>query len=345
MNACIDSCDTTNTDFNNIESLQKGFVYLKVPHFPSNNYIASAKSDLKRAREVASAYTRIAQAVPVRVVCMHLCFPNTEVYKIVGKIVGMACSVFNSRTKIHLGNPVEWQYALQGYGIPTGIIPVTDTGTIKLDNWKKWIKLKKYTEQQEMTVLMKTSTKTSMKTPMNCIVECPGSNDVVFRRGKSLNYHPGNVKFQNMIESQFQHHSDPNTTQARKEAIEIKVIQNVKKDGGRFLKWDSDKGWWINMSVEMSADMDSDIDMDIGNMTKSNSISTSANTKENTNENMNENMNVNDNETLNVNGTVNVKGNVNVSLNSNGSASYTKAEKRNSIESPSCISGFQDKND
>ena len=99
--------------------------------------------------------------------------------------------------------------------IPTEMIPVTDTGTIKLDNWKKWIKFKKYTEQQEMPVLMKTST----KTPMNSIVECPGSNDVIFRRGKSMNYHSGNVKFQNMIESQFQHYSDPNTTEAQKEFL------------------------------------------------------------------------------------------------------------------------------
>merc|ERR1719491_2877264 len=92
-----------------------------------------------------------------------------------------------------------------------------------------------------------------------------------------MNYHPGNVNFQNVIESQFQHHSDLNTTQAQKEAIEIRVIQNIKKDGGRFLKWESDKGWWINVSAEMSTDMDSDIDMDIGNMTKINSVSTGVN--------------------------------------------------------------------
>ena len=46
-------------------------------------------------------------------------------------------SVFNLRTKIHLGNPIEWHYALQGYGIPTEILPITGTGTIKIDNWKK----------------------------------------------------------------------------------------------------------------------------------------------------------------------------------------------------------------
>ena len=172
-----------------------------------------------------------------------------------------------------------------------------------------------------MTVLMKVSTKTLMKSKMKSIVECQGSNDVIFKRGKSLNYHLGNIKFQNIIESQFQHHSDQNTTEAQKEAIEIKVIQNIKKDGVQFLKWESDKGWWINMSVQMSVDMDSDIDIDASNITTINSIPIGGNTDTDrtTNENKNENTKMK----------MNVKGNkiVNVSLNSNNGASYFKAEK------------------
>ena len=212
MNACIDSFDTTNNDFDNIESLRRGLVIVSFINL--NHYMGA-----KMVYRIVTLNAKIAQTVPIRLVCVHICYPNTEVYKVRGKVVGMVTSVLNSRIKIHLGNLVEWRYALQGYGIPTEIIPLTDTGTIKLDNWKKWTKLKKYTEQQEMTVLMKTSTMTSMKTPMNSIVECPGSKDVVFRRGKSMNYHSGNVKFQNMIESQFQHYSDPNTTEAQKEFL------------------------------------------------------------------------------------------------------------------------------
>ena len=129
LNACIHSFDTTNNDLNNIESLQKGVIGVAY-----NKCIASAKTNLETYRRQTLSAARMVQAVPVRVICAHLCYPNTEVYKIVGKIFGMTNSVFNSRTKIHLGNSVEWQYAHQGYGIPTGIIPVTDTGTIELDN-------------------------------------------------------------------------------------------------------------------------------------------------------------------------------------------------------------------
>ena len=316
LNACIDSFDTTTNDLNNIECLRKGYVIVSC--VPLNSYIGLTKSNLELQRTLISTKRMIVQAVPIRMVSVHLCYPNTEVYRIVGKVASMASSIWNSRTKIHFGNPIEWQYALQSYGIPIKLIPISNTGTIKLDNWKKWIKFKKYTEQQEMTL----STKTSMKTPMDSIVECPGSNDVVFRMGKSMDYHPGNVKFQNMIESQLQHHSNPFTTRTQKEAIEIEVIQNVKKEGGRFLQWESDKGWWINMSVEMYVDLNSDIDMDVSSISTMNSILTGANTDtfsdKNTNKNTYENMNVNVKRNENEN--------VNVSLNPNNSAEYSKAE-------------------
>ena len=134
LNTCIDSCDTTHNDFSNLESLQKGVIY--VTCFPLNNYISSTKSNLEIYRVRLSSCLKVIQAVSVCVVCIHLCYPNTEVSKIRGKVIGMVSSVWNSRIQIHLGNPIEWQYALQGYGIPTEIIPFTNTGTIKLDNWK-----------------------------------------------------------------------------------------------------------------------------------------------------------------------------------------------------------------
>ena len=265
----------------------------------------------------------IAQIVPIRIVCVHLCLPNKQVYRVTAKLFGMAISALNSRTKIHVGNPVEWRYALQAFGIPTEIIPTTDTGNIKLDNLKQWIKVMMYTERL------------AQEQRKNNIVECPGSNDVVFRMGKTMNYHTGNNKFQNLIESQLQYYSEPSTTKAEKDAIEIEIIQKIKKDGGRFLKWKSDKGWWINMSVEMCTDIGSGIDIDIANTTTINATPIVANTNSsiNTNDNVNDNVNVNVNMNMNMNvkqnENVNVKQNenVNMSLNSNRSADYFKAEE------------------
>ncbi|MGK3753049.1 MAG: hypothetical protein ACI8RD_005356, partial [Bacillariaceae sp.] len=83
----------------------------------------------------------------------------------------------------------------------------------------------------------------------NNIVECPLSNDVIFRRGKTMNVHSGNVKFQNLIESHIYEHSiDLNTPPLRRAEIEIELMNEVQihKQGvsGRFLTWNIEKKWW-----------------------------------------------------------------------------------------------------
>ena len=105
-NTCIDSWDTTNNNFYNIESLQRGVIF--VAYTPPNNHVASTKSNLEIVKWWTSLNTRIVQAIPVCVVCNYLCYLNTEVHRTMGEIVGMATFVWNSRTKIHLGNPAEW---------------------------------------------------------------------------------------------------------------------------------------------------------------------------------------------------------------------------------------------
>ena len=77
-----------------------------------------------------SAANEMSKAIPIRMVCIHLCVPNIDVYRIMKKVVSMENTVWNSRTKIHIGNSDEWQYALQKHGIPTNSIPLTETGKI-----------------------------------------------------------------------------------------------------------------------------------------------------------------------------------------------------------------------
>jgi hypothetical protein len=131
-------------------------------------------------------------------------------------------------------------------GIPIELIPSTDAGNIKSVNFKQWMKLRTHLEHEEQT------------SGLHIIVECPLSNDVIFRSGKAMNFHAGNVKFQNLIESHIYEHSiDPTTPQFRRREIEIELMNEVlekeKKcgrvgggdtSGGRFLTWNMKKKWW-----------------------------------------------------------------------------------------------------
>jgi len=91
------------------------------------------------------------------------------------------------------------------------------------------------------------------------IVECPLSNDVIFRRGKTMNIHLGNLKFQNLIEAHvYEHTIDLDTSPIRRIEIEIELMNEVRKklektngcDSGRFLTWDVENSWWLVMQSD-----------------------------------------------------------------------------------------------
>ena len=269
-------CDTTNNDINNVESQRKGTVVIVFPSsqhvYPQHEFVYNKSevpeaSQFKFSRDRASVNALVASVIPMRFAALHICLPDKPLFKVVTSIFGIVLSAWNSRTKIHLGNPLELKYCLQGYGIPIELIPMTETGNVKSVNLKQWIKLRTYVErqtQERMAAIAFASSSSSENSdcesivstlttaPMNNIVECPGSNDVIFRRGKSMTYHPGNVMFQNLIESQIQEHTiDPNTIQSRRVAIEMELIQIVRTAGGRFLKWEIDRSLWTNMNQDM----------------------------------------------------------------------------------------------
>ena len=134
---------------------------------------------------------------------------------------------------------IELKYTLKGYGIPVELIPLTDTGNIKTAYLKQWIKLRKNLE----------SLNENRGISDGSIIECPGSNDVVFRQGTSVSCHPGNVQFRCLLESITSPEETPlKSTQAEMAEMLIKKIESL---GGQFLKWDS-QGYWSEMRNKMN---------------------------------------------------------------------------------------------
>jgi hypothetical protein len=161
-------------------------------------------------------------------------------------------------------------------GIPIELIPSTDTGNIKSANFKLWMKLRTHLEHEEQTQMINNNQSTPasdnnvgrsdsevvstlklqsglhyyLANTDDIIVECPLSNDVLFRMGKTMNFHLGNVYFQSLIKSRIYEHSiDPNTTRLRRTEIEFEIFNEVLGCGGgesgRFLTWDINKKWWL----------------------------------------------------------------------------------------------------
>ena len=249
-------------------------------------------SNLKKFHQSRmSTHVTVGAAIPLRLVAIHLCFPDTTFTQILTKIYGIALwtmdNNISARVKVHSGQSIELRYKLKGYGIPTELIPSTDTGNVKHVNLKQWIKLRDFLENNsfssgsmnvpsgsddamdyEVTGSSMGQDQLSLMPiahyPKECqqqqlelyqrtqIVECPGANDVVFRRGKSMTYHPGNVMFQSLIESRIEEHTQAN--QVEKLSIVLSLIQCIRDEkGGRFLTWDSKNNWWLNiLAIPMS---------------------------------------------------------------------------------------------
>ena len=101
------------------------------------------------------------------------------------------------------GNPVELQYELNGYGIPSSDIPITLSGTIKTHYLKQWVRIRHLIEAEAEidtpSIHLGDGDGSSLS-----IVECPRINDVIFKRGCTMANHPGNSHFRSMIQSQYE---------------------------------------------------------------------------------------------------------------------------------------------
>ena len=125
-----------------------------------------------------------------------------------------------------------------GYGIPIDLIPMTETGNVKVKNLQQWLKVRKALEGPNVP--------NDLKANPGHLIDCPELNDVVFRFGTSYLCHPGNVMFLGLIESKSVEHT--NASQEEKKAITWWVIDHIEsKRKGRFLTWNSKTGSWSVM--------------------------------------------------------------------------------------------------
>ena len=176
-----------------------------------------------------------------------------------------------------VGDSVESQYHLHGYGIPIDQIPITASGHVKTKNQHQWIRVRKYLESSRMNnaptsnIMNPAATTTTVttgtgisSTPNNSItqyqcgysdnseasgsedmstkIDCPNMNDVVFRTKHAYLCHPGNAMFRGLVEKHYHQHSTAITTD-EKVAITWSIVNEVDQRQGRFLVWDPN-GYW-----------------------------------------------------------------------------------------------------
>jgi hypothetical protein len=258
-----------------VESQRKGVVLVVWPGGPGNDWKGLDTSD-RRSRHLLSQRHEV---LPIRFAGYHYCMPDNPIFRLIRSfaiLYGGLGGEMKARMRFHIGTCVllslllfsfrvyssfehsrifidrtscssstfarciifyfvvlvgvdtELRYTLQGYGIPIDYIPVTGTGNIKLNYLKQWINVRKIVESTQGRLASET------------IVECPGSNDVIFKPGKRLSFHPGNTLFQELILSK----SEEYTTTIAKQGLYRWLMYEIQvKRNGRFLKWNDDEYW------------------------------------------------------------------------------------------------------
>jgi hypothetical protein len=244
----------TRTD---VESQQRGTIMISEAYcwaVEDSGRDKRTKSTLKFPNPNESLHftKQMFESIPNRMIAIHNCWPDRPAFRVMSKLLtihGVSGSTQRLRLKFHNGDELENRYRLKSYGIPIELLPITETGSIKMINHNYWIKTRKHVEQGIDTNVT--------------IVECPGSNDTVFRQGTSSMENPGNVKCRDMILSLLEdrdremytshYHnrsSGNNNNNAAKQHNEIveRLVDTMRRyHGGRFLEWDKYRSSWIQM--------------------------------------------------------------------------------------------------
>lgn len=146
-------------------------------------------------RSVTNDLNRSLASIPSRLIASHTRIPNHPGFRLVYKL--FLTQVF-TKENVSLrprfvaclaDSDLETRYQLKSYGIPSQVFPITDTASIKCVYHNQWMKTRKLLEEENYS------------SEYNMLVECPGLNDVIFRKGSKVTSieNPGNRLFRDLI--------------------------------------------------------------------------------------------------------------------------------------------------
>lgn len=224
---CFYMWDVVTRD--SVESQQKGFIIIRLhgnvstedttgssegsDTNDSKNSGAGASSPNTNFRSVTNNLNRSFSSIPSRVVASHTRIPNHPGFRLVFKL--FVIQVFTEENvslrprfvPCPASSDMETRYRLKSYGIPTQLLPMTDTNSIKCTYNNQWMKTRKLLEEREFdnpdqnNTTSGSASSVATSSENSELVECPGLNDVVFRKGSRVTSieNPGNRFFRDLI--------------------------------------------------------------------------------------------------------------------------------------------------
>jgi len=221
-----------------IETQRKGVVIIEWPfdeRHKGTMWERSIRPTMKN--QVRINIRKDYDSMTIRVASLHLCYSDTPFFRALSALFVYGLdSHHKSICKTHYGEPTEIRYTLSSFGIPVDLLPITDSGKVKSNNHSGLINL--------LAKVKQNNNDDDDEDDDEVFVECPRSNDVVFRKGGSIfKSNPGNMYYHELIESTNDKHSKAD----RKEKCQItwSIVKEIEERNGRFLEWSLRKELWI----------------------------------------------------------------------------------------------------
>jgi len=239
-----------------VESQRRGVVFVGDVSATMNRDDSGRLLGISSFKYSAHTYAmtkKMIASVPSRIVAVHVCWPDIPGFRVFNLLNVLAKNASSSdyamRVRVQVGKQTEMRYKLRGYGIPIHLLPLTETGVIKVKYFKEWLRVRKELEEaSEGDFAADDNT-------LDRVVVCPYLADVVFRQGTPSMNNPGNVIFRDtMIAHLEDHHNQHRYLEGhQQQPVQIEIFSNwliettVNTKGGRFLEWDKNLNIWVKM--------------------------------------------------------------------------------------------------
>jgi len=215
----------------NVQTQRKGVVFVAwiFDEDEDKNWELTIRPKLKNDITPSLSF----DAIPVRMASVqHYYLQDTTFFRSMAALYVFTMEARHRKFyKNFFGKQMELRYKLSGFGVPAEMLPVSCTGKVKTTYHSSWINFQR----------------TQLLNQENCngieSVECPSSEDVVFKKGVGSRNNPGNLYFRALVESAADNHQ--RAEKEEKYDITLRIVEKIEKINGRFLEWSKPRKIWI----------------------------------------------------------------------------------------------------
>eukprot|EP00980_Cylindrotheca_fusiformis_P026053 scaffold15301_cov142-Cylindrotheca_fusiformis.AAC.2 len=217
-----------------------------------------------KSRANEAAFVQVAQlvsATPVPLGGIHLCFDASDYLEYVYRravILALPSSVA-AKIRTHFGTHMECLYALRGYGITEGSLPISQIDEHPLlHNHKTWYEHRKKVDldsvkPNEVASSQKPSPRRqdSENDDVTDAMLCSSSTQKIEPRWGDVLVHPGNLRLRKLLAD---HSAEYEAIDGKKEKIEFaqNLVRQMRASGSRFLTFDQNAEAWIEVGDKLA---------------------------------------------------------------------------------------------